>query len=705
MQILNADPDILISTPSRQVLSAFLEEFRRMVEPMTPLLRTTIAFASGRNSFLISKDRGCSCLHPTDEQMIQESEACTYYRAIHLIEITYQDNSIGTLSICYDRSKTSAPEIVQHLVETSIRIVALEKEEENLLEELGASWESLGAVYEITSDLRSIQNHTEALDRIMDKAISLEEGLQAALWIEQAGFLETTITRNTNLKASRNSSSGLLARAILQGRGLVINGRSRISAFDLTEPELSHAQRVIIAPIATKRSVIGALEIWQEYGEKDFDSRTMRLIEALALQLAMVIENERLYREYIQSDRLRQEIDIGSKIQQTLLLGNPPCNVSGISLASLTIPSQNIDGDFYDFIRHSDHCLDIVIGDVMGKGVPAALFGAATKSQFIRAAGHTISSSGNIRLPIPEEIVNLVHTDVVSQFMEFDSFVTVCYARFDTKLRRMDYVDCGHTRTVHFQRDKNSYRLLEGDNIPIGFARLEVYNQVSVEFSEGDIFLFYSDGITETKSRNDEMFGEERLAQLLCSSSRLSSSQILRKIQKELSAFSESETFADDLTCLVVKIPLKETQTQSSSEPSSRLVIQSDLKELERVREFARQVCTDLAPPEVSEDLIFQIKLALTEAVTNIIRHAYKERSGETIQIEAYAQDDSLVIQLSHNGESFDPTKVPPPAFDGSRDGGFGLFIIASIIGKVEYSCDEQGRNVITLIKKFQEEN
>ena len=104
-----------------------------------------------------------------------------------------------------------------------------------------------------------------------------------------------------------------------------------------------------------------------------------------------------------------REIEIGFRIQQTLLLDQPPADVPGLRVAALTIPSQRIDGDFYIFLRHSDESLDVIVGDVMGKGIPAALLGAATKSHFLRALSDLMALSKDGRLPEPKDIVMLAH--------------------------------------------------------------------------------------------------------------------------------------------------------------------------------------------------------------------------------------------------------------------------------------------------------
>ena len=157
-----------------------------------------------------------------------------------------------------------------------------------------------------------------------------------------------------------------------------------------------------------------------------------------------------------------QEVEIGFKIQQTLLLDQPPRDVPGVRVAALTIPSQRIDGDFYDFFKHRDDCLDVIVGDVMGKGIPAALLGAATKSHFLQALSRLISLAAPGTLPEPKDIVTLAHSEVARQLIELESFVTVCYARFDLENRRVDFVDCGHTTTIHFQAKHRDVRHAAG---------------------------------------------------------------------------------------------------------------------------------------------------------------------------------------------------------------------------------------------------
>ena len=394
-----------------------------------------------------------------------------------------------------------------------------------------------------------------------------------------------------------------------------------------------------------------------------------------------------------------QEVEIGFRIQQTLLLDQPPSDLPGVRVAALTIPSQRIDGDFYDFFNHRDTCLDVIVGDVMGKGIPAALLGAATKSQFLQALSRLISLSEPGTLPEPKDIVTLAHSEMVRRLIELESFVTVCYARFDLVRQRLTVVDCGHTATIHFHGRTGMCRLLQGENLPLGVSEQEIHEEVVVSIEPGDVLLFYSDGLTETRNRDGELFGTERLAECVRLHGRLEPRDLIEQVRLAAVEFADAERFGDDLTCVAVRIEERELPLLRSE-----IDIASDLKELTRARAFVREVCSRIHDPAPDEETVQQLELAVTEAASNVIRHAYSGRTDRRVQIDMDVFPDRIVVRLHHLGQSFDPDAVRPPVFDGSQEGGFGMYIISESVDSVRYHRDERGRNCISLTKKRREE-
>ncbi len=388
----------------------------------------------------------------------------------------------------------------------------------------------------------------------------------------------------------------------------------------------------------------------------------------------------------------KHEIYIASKIQKTLLLGQPPHDIQGIKIDQLTIPSQKVDGDFYDFFKFNDQCFDLVVGDVMGKGIPAALLGTAIKSHFLRVLNELIRLTDRKKFPEPEKIISSVHSGMIDQLEDLETFVTLFYARFDMTKYLLSFVDCGHMRTIHFHADSNRCSLLRGVNMPLGFPEQEPFKQTSVSFKPGDLFVFYSDGLTEAKNQDGVLYGEKRLVDFVQKNAGIGHEKLINIIRKDITAFSQSEIFDDDLTCVIIGIDKK-----SAMSDKAKLEIRNDLIELAQVRAFVRKFCEGIPGFHIDNNRISLIELAVTEVTTNIIKHAYGKHTGKQIRINALVSDNNIILRFCDWGKSFNPESVPPPVFDGSQSGGFGLHIISHTVDKVIYSRDEKGKNCTSL--------
>lgn len=457
------------------------------------------------------------------------------------------------------------------------------------------------------------------------------------------------------------------------------------------------ARSLIAVPMSQETRVLGFVGIGTDREAKVWPEETVNMLYLIGNVFVSAMGRRDAQRK-LEAARER-EVEIGSRIQQALLISAPPTGVTDFEIAALTIPSRGIDGDFYDFLLYPNRSLDIIFGDVMGKGVPAALISAGAKTEFLRSLSHLLVSASRGIIPQPADIVNSVHSVVTPHLMNLDSFVTLSYVRFSPLAKTVTVVDCGNTRLLRCRPSDGTIDTLSGYNLPLGFTPTEVYTEAVYDYAPGDLFLLYSDGVTEARNPDGEMFGIERLQELLSRERLLAPQLIIDSIRETVISFVGSSELKDDLTCICLKIPARST-TQLPA--SSELFVLSNLGRLATIRAFVRSFCEQRASCSMSPDELNMVELAVNEVASNIMRHAYHGRTDQRIWIRITEQPDELRVRLAHTGESFmcsGPVSAPP--VDAQREGGFGLFIISRAVERIDCGQDEEGRNYIEIAKRL----
>jgi sigma-B regulation protein RsbU (phosphoserine phosphatase) len=327
-----------------------------------------------------------------------------------------------------------------------------------------------------------------------------------------------------------------------------------------------HTMRLILTGHADMQSVIDAINhgaVHRYLTKPCLDDDLRQTLRQAVQHFELTRENRRLQEltqaqlEHVHQlntellERRHYEVGIAAGIQQTLLQTEiDPLLAREWDAAALVVPSQEVGGDFFDFFHHGSTCFDLVVGDVMGKGVPAALLGAAAKTRLVRVMAALKGAS----LPEPEEIIAQVHRLITPQLQSLNSFITLCYARFDLARQQLCFVDCGHMPVLHYRRRGGDCVGLKGVNLPLGIRASEKYRQVTAPFGPGDHFLFYSDGVTEAQDPAEEYYGEKRLNALLCRFASRTPHDLIQQLRADVDCFAASESLADDLTCLAVAV-------------------------------------------------------------------------------------------------------------------------------------------------------
>ena len=478
---------------------------------------------------------------------------------------------------------------------------------------------------------------------------------------------------------SDNIASAVLDLKMPEGDGLYCLRYIRQHYPDMAPLMLTASENIANAVEAMKQ---GALD----YVTKPFNPGQVAALVDKSVETCRQARRLKTAEKKLEQARQHQ-LFVATQIQRSLLLGRPPANLPGMQIARMTIASQKIDGDFYDFIQLSPDSLDVVVADIMGKGIMAAFMAAALKSAFLRVINETRSLPEEKGQPNPEQIVAGVHRHMIEQMNELETFVTFCYGRFDFVRHRFVFVDCGHVRTIHWQKTESRTHLLSGVNMPLGFPETAPFQQMTVSFAPGDIFVFYSDGVTEAADPDGNLYGEDRLAALVEKNAEMDGNAMIDAIYNDVVDFTGTEMFSDDFTCVCAKI---QPRNRSDRVLSSRsLSIDSDLENLKKVRFFIRGFCREHGAGSLDELRISQLEVAATELVANIIKHGLDQVAGHKIHIIATVYTDRIEMEFRDPGKPFDPTSIAPPVLDGSRENGMGCYLISQFVDHISYHRDE----------------
>ena len=384
----------------------------------------------------------------------------------------------------------------------------------------------------------------------------------------------------------------------------------------------------------------------------------------------------------------RSELRTGGYIQQRLLQSPPPARTPGFQIASLNIPSQEVDGDFIDFFTFGENVLDVVAADVMGKGVPAALTGAGVKTSLNHALIELIGP-GNGNLPEPKALLEHLDETVAPELIELQSFLTLCYARFDRFNRKLRYVNCGHPRLIHWNAQRGECELLPTTAMPIGFVEHSTYEQAEIDLGPGDLVLLYSDGITDLPVEGGGRLGMDGFARWVLPRASQAPAQIVAELRELRNSAPGPVSARDDFSCVAVRF-------LGPASDDMELWLWTDATCLDQVRQHV-SIAAERSGLHFDQRELGEIQLAVQEAASNAVRHA-SSTERLPLQVRAYRRSERFYVELRYPGIAFDPAEVPPPSLDGSRDGGFGIAIIHRCMDQVTY-LSEAGQNLLVLEK------
>jgi sigma-B regulation protein RsbU (phosphoserine phosphatase) len=298
--------------------------------------------------------------------------------------------------------------------------------------------------------------------------------------------------------------------------------------------------------------LIAACVLFHDYYSPRYINVGMRIFHNLSAMLCFafvvyVIQRYMEQRESLaktvqqQRDDLLKDVELAAQVQRLFLPLNKPA-IDGLEIAGMMQPARGVSGDYYNYFPIDANTTQIIIADVSGKGVPAALLMSATAAAMRLAANHERNML---------EQVERLNSGILS-VSDADRYVTLLLAEIDVQKRKLQYVNCGHNPALLFRATTGTLTHLDSSCPPIGLSPEEICELSSANLAPGDVVVFYTDGVTEAKTPLGEEFGMERLSATVRRGSSLSAEELMTDIYTAAANFC-GDDFADDVTLLVVK--------------------------------------------------------------------------------------------------------------------------------------------------------
>jgi phosphoserine phosphatase RsbU/P len=411
---------------------------------------------------------------------------------------------------------------------------------------------TLQLLNEIAVELSSILNVDELLKRIAELLSRLiDYQMFSILLLDAAGEklqhrFSLRFQENIQLKHDVVSGQGVVGYAAQHKQAVLVPDVSKDVRYVSLNPE---TRSELAVPLIYKDKVIGVLDL--EHTRKGFFTEDhKRTITTLAAQVAIAIENARLYEQIArQEKRLERDLALARELQFRLLPQSIP-TLANLEIAAKFIPARAIGGDLYDFVDYSLSRTALTVGDVSGKGAPAAIY-AALVSGILRS--HAPIEPG------PAEMLSAVNFSLGERRID-GQFVSLIYVVWDDSNRTLQVSNSGLPRPIYRHDGKTD--IIEATGLPLGLFDDAEYDEFTFRAKPGDIFVFYSDGILDARNANGDMFGRTRLEKVVSQNAEASAPDLITAIFSAVSKHVGGEEAFDDQT--VVAIRVKDTSGKHS---------------------------------------------------------------------------------------------------------------------------------------------
>ena len=548
---------------------------------------------------------------------------------------------------------------------------------------------NLKALLGVAKALASEIKLDNLLQVIVAKAAEVMDAERATLFLydKPRNELWSKTTQKLEINEIRVALGVGVAGTVAKTRALINTGDAYADPrFDSTfDKQTGYRTRSILCLplIGNGDSLVGVIQVLNKRDRETFDKIDESLLAGLSDHITVALERGRLIEAYIEKERLEEGLKLAHDIQMSMLPKTfPPFpERRDLDIFAAITPAKKVGGDFYDFFFLDENRLCFAIGDVSGKGVPAALFMAVVKTLFKAIAG---------RVQNPAEILSTVNREICRD-NDSQMFTTLFCGILDTRTGEIRYSNGGHNPPYHLSRAGVQQVPKTGGRV-LGLLEETTYAGSRLVLGPGETLLLYTDGVTEALDPAEQFFSERRLESILTQINFASAREQIEHLTREITLFAAGAEQADDITTLAIRF----LGPAGSNNGELQFTLKNRIAEIaalgERLGEFA-------AVHQLTPNVLHDVNLALEEAVTNIISHGYSDHREHEILVCIRVESGAVIAELKDDARPFNPLTVPEAdatkPLDERTAGGLGIHLMRKLMDGIEYQRLEDGNLLI----------
>jgi serine phosphatase RsbU (regulator of sigma subunit) len=416
-----------------------------------------------------------------------------------------------------------------------------------LYDELKNRVEELNCIYEISQNIYQYDHIDQLLDGILQAISQVLEVERLSIILKEGKsdfYVKKTLGFTLEEKDIRiDPEKGVSSIVLKSGEPLLV--RDMVKDLGLSQENVVRykTKSFISVPIKKDQEVIGILNVADKKNGMPFDQFELKVLQTVASQLSSAYQRIEARKREFEIKIYKKDLETAAEIQRNSL-PDIPSEIAGMEIAAGYRACRDVGGDFYDFHYHSDNMISLVIADVSGKGVPAALFMEYSK---------TLLGSFIPRFLHPVKTLQEINEELIRN-SRMGLFVTVMLIQIERDLRRIRVASAGHNHQILFRRSIKQIELLSAKGPPLGAIPDAEYKEKIYHYEPGDLLVLYTDGITEAYKENYVQYGEDRLFEMIQKNYEKKPKELVRLIFDDVQNFINGFEMMDDATLMIVRL-------------------------------------------------------------------------------------------------------------------------------------------------------